>query len=88
MKSQQSAGKEYVAVARFHSKPESKAKVARVRTRCLRVLEAQIQWFAAGVCRSGQYIEACTCICSIYVIYIIYIIIILYKILEGEAGVC
>ncbi|CDI75815.1 H/ACA ribonucleoprotein complex subunit 4, related [Eimeria praecox] len=32
VKSQQSAGKEYVAVARFHSKPESKAKVARVRT--------------------------------------------------------
>lgn len=29
VKSQQSAGKEYVAVARFHSKPESKAKVAR-----------------------------------------------------------
>lgn len=36
VKSQQSAGKEYVAVARFHSKPESKAKVARVssKVRC------------------------------------------------------
>ncbi|KAL8429343.1 hypothetical protein ACSSS7_006643 [Eimeria intestinalis] len=29
VKSQQSAGKEYVAVVRFHSKPESRAKVAR-----------------------------------------------------------
>lgn len=29
VKSQQSAGKEYVAVVRFHSKPESKAKVTR-----------------------------------------------------------
>ena len=30
VKSQQNAGKEYVAVVRFHSAPESKAKVARV----------------------------------------------------------
>ncbi|KAL8444307.1 hypothetical protein Emag_005568 [Eimeria magna] len=29
VKSQQSAGKEYVAVVRFHSKPESRSKVAR-----------------------------------------------------------
>lgn len=31
VKSQQSAGKEYVCIVRFHSVPESKAKIIRVR---------------------------------------------------------